>query len=313
MKRITYFLSAAVLIIVASAFVVSKTSFKNEKKAKYKWTGVWQFTRTSSGDGITNLDIKIGKNVILPNVKEYANAIFNVNNQFPGSKPWSTLAVGNLERLIPTAQNMSDQQQVAYLNEMKRLGVAVFVEIFPFKDEDVNVLIDEWLAKFKHYPNVIGLGVELEYYGKATDALAKAWDTAIKKHNPKYRLFLRHYDPEYMPPTYRGKGDLIFVDHASEGDIKDLNQGFASWANRFAPTACAFHIGYPADEDDMQGNNSSGWWKLSNPIKEWGDGILPLIKDTNQELGLIWITTKSGKTYNTSWDLTKGATLPKGK
>lgn len=304
-----------ILLGILFCFVHSFAQNKNRLNTpiRYKWSGIWQFTRTSAADGITALDIKIGKNVILSDAGKYANAIFNVNKQFPGSKPWSTLAVGNLEKLIPAAQQMTDQQQEAYLKKMNDSGVGIFIEIFPFKGDHVSGLIDRWLSKFNQYPNIIGLGIELEYYGKATDDLAKEWDITVKKHNAKYRLFLRHYDPDYMPPVYRGKGDLIFIDDASEGDIQSLNQGFANWANRFAPTACAFHIGYPADEDDMQGNNATGWWKLPNPIKDWGESILPLIKNADQELGLIWVTAKSGKTYNTPWDLTKDAKLPKRK
>jgi len=114
-----------------------------------------------------------------------------------------------------------------------------------------------------------------------------------------------------MPPTYRGKGDLIFVDFASEATVEDLSKGFASWANRFAPTACAFQIGYPADEDGMNGSNTLGWWKLKDPIKEWGKMILSQIKNPAQELGLIWVTAKSSKTYHKKWDLTKGGSVPK--
>ena len=114
-----------------------------------------------------------------------------------------------------------------------------------------------------------------------------------------------------MPPTYRGKGDMIFINTSSEAEVDALNTEFARWAAHFAPSACAFQIGYPADEDGMDGKNTTGWWKLSDPIKDWGQSLIQKIESPKQEIGLLWVCVKSGKTYNTKWDLTKGATLPK--
>jgi hypothetical protein len=308
MFKPSLFLTIIGLLAGTTAFLINENPAP--KKKQYTWTGTWHFTRTSSADGITALDIKIGKNVILADNNAYANAIYHVNNRFPGSGAWTTLAVGELSKLIPAASSLSGKEQEAYLSHMDKINVKVFIELFPFKNEDVTPQIQHWLQKYKHHKSVTGLGVELEYYGKATDSLTKTWDEQVKKQNPEYRLFLRHYDPSFMPPTYRGKGDLIFIDDASEGERGDLNKGFADWANRFAPTACAFQIGYPADEDGMNGSNATGWWKLADPIKEWGEEILPLVKDPDQQLGLIWVTVRSGKTYHQKWDLTKGAKLP---
>lgn len=301
------------LMLIVIGLLMGAKSNPTPKIKPYTWTGTWHFTRTSAADGITALDIKIGKNVLLPNNDAYLQTIYNVNNKFPGSQAWTTLAVGELTKLTPTAKSLPEKEQEAYLSTMDKMGVKVFIELFPFKKDDVGKAIDLWLSKYKHHKSVIGVGIELEYFHKATDSMAKAWDEKIKSHKASYRLFLRHYDPTYMPPSYRGKGDLLFIDDASEGTRADLNKGFAAWAKRFAPTACAFQIGYPADEDGMNGNNATGWWKLKDPIKQWGDEILALASNPNQQLGLIWVTVKSGKSYHQSWDLTKGAKLPKPK
>lgn len=286
--------------------------------ATFKWAGAWQPTRKSAGDGITKLDTKIGTFITLPDAASLANVIFNVQNKFPASTPWATWAVGDLSKATPSYTGVPDATHEAWLTYMDRLGVQIFLEIFPFKANakkgitatDIPAQIDTWLNKFKHHSCIAGLGIELEYFGKATDSAAAAWDAQVKSHKSAYRLFLRHYNPDYMPPTYRGKGDLIFINDASEGTIEELNKGFADWANRFAPTACAFQLGYPADEDGMNGSADLGWWKLQDPVKDWGQSILPLIKDPKQELGYIWVTAQSGKTYHAKWDLTKGARLP---
>ncbi|NII26562.1 hypothetical protein HB364_15850 [Pseudoflavitalea sp. X16] len=289
--------------------------------ATFKWAGAWQPTRKSAGDGVVKLDTKIGAFITLPDAAALAHVIFNVQNKFPASAPWATWAVGDLSKATPSYAGVPVETHEAWLTYMDRLGVQVFLEIFPFKANakkgttatDIPAMIDTWLNKFKHHSCVAGLGVELEYFGKATDSATAVWDARVKSHKSAYRLFLRHYNPDYMPPTYRGKGDLIFINDASEGTIEELNKGFADWANRFAPTACAFQLGYPADEDGMNGSSDLGWWKLKDPVKDWGQSILPLIKDPKQELGYIWVTAQSGKTYHAKWDLTKGARLPRLK
>ncbi|MCF0069286.1 hypothetical protein LZD49_02310 [Dyadobacter sp. CY261] len=314
MKTSKYTIATAAMalgICVICAFRVEKRPVI-PFKTTFKWTGAWQPSRISAGDGITALDIKIGKFINLPK-EQLAQVIFNVNNRFPGSQPWSTWAVSDMSGLIPSHKGLTDEEHEAYLGYMDKLGVQVFLEIFPSKKAGTSVPaeIDKLLGKFKHHRSVVGIGIDLEYYEKASDEAARIWDEKIKSHNPAYRMFIRHYSPDFMPPTYRGKGDLIFVDYASEATIDELNKGFAAWANRFAPTACAFQIGYPADEDGMNGSNTLGWWKLEDPIKEWGQMLLSELNNPGQELGLIWVTARSGKTYHQQWDLTKGATLPK--
>jgi hypothetical protein len=267
----------------------------------------------SAADGITELDTKIGRFITLPDRKSHLNLINNIHKRFPDSKPWTTWTVGDLSHAIPAGHGLTDTQHEEYLSFLDQQQVTVFLEVFPFKANDKQGIpavdagteIDKWLGKFKHHKSIAGVGIELEYFGKATDSLAAVWDKAIKKHNPKFRMFLRHYSQDFMPPSYRGNGDLIFICDASEGAISDLNKGFAAWANHFSPTACAFQIGYPADEDGMNGSKELGWWRLKDPIKDWGGQILPLIKNRDQELGLIWVTAKSGKSYNKGWDLTR--------
>ncbi|RAW01651.1 hypothetical protein [Pseudochryseolinea flava] len=307
--KILFTAAIVVGITMLSAFVFDSRISQN--KTTYRWTGAWMPMRISAADGVTALDTKIGHFTHLDKKQSYLNAVSNIHKKFPTSQPWVTWTVSDLARAIPVGQNLSDAQHDQYLSAMDEHKVAVFLEVFPIKGDKANSAvdavaeIDKWLRKLKHHTSIVGVGVELEYFGKATDSLAAVWDRRIKQHNPKYRMFLRHYSKDFMPPTYRGAGDLIFVCDASEASIADLNNGFANWANHFAPTACAFQIGYPADEDGMDGSNKTGWWRLKDPVRDWGSAILPLIKDEKQELGLIWVTAKSGKSYHKDWDLTK--------
>jgi len=284
-------------ILVFSAAIASA--------AGLKWTGARVPSKISAGDGITKLGTKIGTFLTPTNAEAVAQTVLNVNHRLPGTRPWMTLAVGTLPEATPIAPGVTEQ----ILARMDDLGVDVFLEIYPRKTNDVPALIDEWLGKFKQHGAVKGFCVDLEYYKAVTDDAAKAWDDKVKSYDAGYRLALKHWEQNFMPPTYRGKGDLIFIDTSSEASIDELNGGFVNWANHFAPTAVGFQFGYPADEDGMNGSNTNGWWKLKDPIKDWTDLLVSKINDPTQELGILWVTVRSGKSYNTDWDLTKGAKL----
>ena len=271
--------------------------------AEYKWAGMRNPCKLSAEDGLNEKQLgkKIGTFIALRDNDEWNAAIFNVSAKFPTAKPWATWAVGELK----DATALPDDVHEAYLTDLDARGVQIYIEVWP-SGKDVNQLIDTYLAKFKHHSCVAGFSVDLEYHKpKLDDATAKMWDERIKAVSPKYRLMLKHWEIARMPPTYRGKGDLIFVDDSSEASMEELNEGFAKWADHFAPSAVAFQIGYPADEDGMDGKRTSGWSTLKDPIKEWGDALLAKMKNPNQEVGLIWVCARSGKSYNQGWDLTK--------
>ena len=306
MKRLVL-LAAIVLLCGSITAAAAETS--------YTWTGMRNPCKEIGEDGLSEkqLSKKIGTFITLQGKSEWAQAIFNVNNKFPGSRPWVTWAVGDLKDATP----LTLEQHEEYLAHMDALGVDVFLEVWP-SGKDVVDLIDTWLPRLKHHPCVKGFGVDLEYYKpNVDDAVARMWDQRIKSHGNDYRLLLKHWEQSYMPATYRGgvmgdgKRDLIFINTSCEAPIDALNKEFAQWADHFAPAAVAFQIGYPADEDGMDGSNKKGWWRLDDPIKQWGDQLRAMIKNRDQEIGLLWVTAKSGKSYNAKWDLTKGAKVPK--
>src|SRR5687768_362679 len=84
--------------------------------AKYKWTGMRAPCKVSAEDGLNEkqLSRKIGKFLVLENKEQWAQVIYNVNNRFPGSRPWVTWAVGELKG----ATQISDEAHEAYLAHM---------------------------------------------------------------------------------------------------------------------------------------------------------------------------------------------------
>ena len=302
-------MARSILSILAFAFLALPAG--TALAATYEWTGVRNPGKVSAEDGLNEKQLgrKIGRFITLQSKEEWAQVIFNVNNRFPGSRPWVTWAVGELKGATP----LTDEVHEAYLTHMDQLGVDVFLEVWP-SGKDVPTLIDTHLSSYKHHKCIAGFGVDLEYHKRVDDAMAKDWDQRIKAHNPSYRLFLKHWELSYMPPTYRGvagdKAGPIFINMSSEATIEALNKEFVEWASHFAPSAVAFQIGYPTEEDGMDGKGTAGWWKLKDPIKDWGDALLAGIKTQDQEIGLLWVCVKSGKSYNAKWDLTSGARLP---
>ena len=77
---------------------------------------------------------------------------------------------------------------------MDKLGVAVFLELSPNRDDDVPAALAAWLDKLKHHPCVKGAGVDLEFYRRIDDATAQEWDEHVKAVKPEYRLFLKHWE-----------------------------------------------------------------------------------------------------------------------
>lgn len=129
------------------------------------------------------------------------------------------------------------------------------------------------------------IGVDVEW-NKSTDpdggepvsdAEARAWLAAARSHNPQYRLFLKHWLPEKMPPTVRD--GLLFVDDSQVLPSLDaMVDEFAVWGKTFAPAPVAFQFGYPSDRP---------WWsRLGDPPKDIGARILQAVPNT---AGLFWV------------------------
>jgi hypothetical protein len=142
-------------------------------------------------------------------------------------------------------------------------GFQVWLQVEP-GNASVDELIDIVLDQFKQHPSVVGFGIDVEWYKSTkgpegqpiTDEEAKRWVAAIRKHNPNYRLFLKHWEKEWMPPTERD--GIFFVDDSQEFESFDaLVNEFTDWGKTFAPSPVGFQYGYPADKP---------WWKnLSDP------------------------------------------------
>jgi hypothetical protein len=173
-----------------------------------------------------------------------------------------------------------------FLSHFDKAGIKVFLQVEP-ANADMETLIDLVLSRYRHHECVIGFGVDVEWNKEAdkpgwgvevNDAMARKWEARVKSYNSAYRMFLKHWDVRWMPPTYRG--DIVFVDDGQEFEnFEEMTDKFPNvWAKTFYPNTVFFQIGYNSDKP---------WWsKLPTPPKTMAEALSERIK---QDIGIIWV------------------------
>lgn len=170
------------------------------------------------------------------------------------------------------------------LDLFDRHGFRVWLQVEP-GHAPVEDLIHIVLERYSHHPSVVGFGVDVEWYestekpeGKpVTDAEARSWLAAVREHDPDYRLFLKHWLIDKMPPTVR-EGLLFIDDSQILPSLEAMVDEFAEWGRAFAPAPVGFQYGYPSDRP---------WWsKLEDPPRDVGQAILDRVPNTE---GLYWV------------------------
>jgi hypothetical protein len=183
--------------------------------------------------------------------------------------------------LITAAQE--DHNQAA-LELFDRHGFRVWLQVEP-GHAPVEELIHLVLERYGGHPSVVGFGIDVEWYesterpeGKpVTDAEAAAWLAAIRSHDPRFRLFLKHWEAAKLPPTLRD--GLLFIDDSQILPSLDaMVAEFAEWGRSFAPAPVAFQFGYPSDRP---------WWRqFDDPPRDIGRAIVAAVPNA---AGLYWV------------------------
>jgi hypothetical protein len=233
-----------------------------------------------------------------PGPQYWARVAKEMSARFPGSHPEAIWIIGKVngrgtELPFPVPKDVGDplitgsdqvDKNEAVLNLFDELNFRVWLQVEP-RFASPEKMIHLVLQRYQHHRCVIGIGIDVEW-NKSTnpdagdpvsDAEARAWLAAARTHNPNYRLFLKHWLPEKMPPTVRD--GLLFVDDSQILPSLDaMVDEFAQWGKAFAPAPVAFQFGYPSDRP---------WWiKLNDPPKEIGDRILKVVPNTQ---ALFWV------------------------
>ena len=163
-------------------------------------------------------------------------------------------------------------------------GIRVWLQVEPASC-DVPMLIDLVYLQYGHHPSVIGFGVDDEWYRKdierngksITDAEASAWVAKTRTKDPADLVFLKHWLPEKMPPTYRD--GLVFIDDSQgHGSLSNMVSEFKVWGQTFAPSPVGYQYGYQSDKS---------WWSaLPDPPRNIGNSLLAEIPNTRD---LAWV------------------------
>jgi len=230
-----------------------------------------------------------------PGVEYWVHVGQEMANRFPGSTPeviWIVSVLegrgtrltfpGNNEDSYITFSNVDENQ--AALTLFDQLGFRVWLQVEP-GDAPVEKLFDLILERYANHPCVVGVGVDVEWHhsflkpegSSVSDEEAASWLKAAQAHGEQYRLFLKHWETDMLPPSIRE--GLLFVDDSQMFDSLDkMVAEFTEWGKYFSPAPVAFQFGYPADRN---------WWgKFADPPKSIGEAILKAVSNTS---GLFWV------------------------
>jgi hypothetical protein len=216
--------------------------------------------------------------------------------KFPGAKPEAVWIVSRLKGRgtemsfpvppggDPLITGMPEDISEPVLRLFDRLGYRVWLQTEPGwapVDQAFHVMLD----RYGHHKCVIGVGVDVEWHRSndpdlgdpVTDEMARTWLAAARSHDPSYRMFLKHFREDVMPPTVRD--GILFVDDSQIFTSLDhMVDEFAKWGRTFAPAPVGFQYGYQTDKP---------WWgPMRDPVNEIGDRILAATPNTEM---LIWV------------------------
>jgi hypothetical protein len=216
--------------------------------------------------------------------------------KFPGAKPEAIWIVSRLRGRgtemsfpvppggDPLITGMPEDISEPVLQLFDELGYRVWLQTEPGwapVDKAFHVMLD----RYGRHKCVIGVGVDIEWHRSnnpdlgdpVTDEMARTWLAAARSHNPSYRMFLKHFREDVMPPTVRD--GIVFVDDSQIFKSADeMIEAFARWGKTFAPAPVGFQYGHQSDQP---------WWRrMKDPVKEIGDRILAATPNTET---LIWV------------------------
>ncbi len=231
-----------------------------------------------------------------PGPEYWARTGTEIAAKFPGAKPEAIWIVSRLKGRgtemsfpvppggDPLITGMPEDISEPVLRLFDRLGYRVWLQTEPGwapVDQAFHVMLD----RYGHHTCVIGVGVDVEWHRSnnpdlgdpVTDEMARTWLAAARSHNPSYRIFLKHFREDVMPPTVRD--GILFVDDSQIFTSLDhMVDEFAKWGRTFAPAPVGFQFGYQTDKP---------WWgPMRDPVKEIGDRILAATPNTEM---LIWV------------------------
>jgi hypothetical protein len=289
--------------------VSDKAGNKAEKTRSVKVVGenISNITYAGCRESITGTTNSWSNMSLFPNPEEWEYMLKNMSGFYGGNATPSALWIvgemgqdscchlcfpsdGNNHKYMTFESRDFFESSLAHFDTT---GVKVFLQVEP-GFASITELIDVIMARYGNHVCIAGFGIDMEWYESVnwndtngedhysyiSDADAQAWEAKIKSFNSSYRLYLKHWLTDFMPPTY--KGDIIFVNDAQGFSyLQLLVSKFVSWADTYAPNPVMFQIGYDRDKT---------WWQnYENPPLTVGKAIAEAITNANQKVGIFWV------------------------
>jgi len=241
-----------------------------------------------------------GFNRKFPSPDEAANVILNVARKLE-STPSAVWLVGTIQdngfcklEFPASGKNISSlksDRHENYLSKFDEIGAKIFLQV-EAGNADMKTLIDLVMKQYGHHKCVVGFGIDVEWYPSdgttncsddgrkipLDKKQALELDKHLKKYGKNYRLFVKHWEPQFL-----GDGpvsDIIYISDSQDlGDINSMVDEFAWWAEKFAPNDVGFQFGYNSDK--------SWWGPMDDPISQITNALKSKIK--NQKVHIYWV------------------------
>ena len=179
------------------------------------------------------------------------------------------------------------------LTTYDRRGVKAIVQI-ESGNADVLSCLNIAHLQFGHHPCIIGYGIDAEWYFTREskdntglplrDEEVKRWVQKILSFDPRYTLFLKHWKPDHMPPTYRHPNLWFLSDSQDFPSLEKLLDDLRSWDDAHKDHVVGYQYGYEADRR---------WWmQMRHPPADISRAILRDIPNTRF---LFWVDSTADK------------------
>ncbi len=155
-------------------------------------------------------------------------------------------------------------------------------------NSDISNALEVVFKKFGHHPSVLGFGIDAEWYFykesknktgiPISDVEAERWVQKVLSFGQEYTLFIKHWKPDNLPPTFRHKNLWFLSDSQDFNSMDDILTEFRKWGEHYKNSSVGFQFGYIRDKR---------WWKkIRYPGKIISEKIINNIPNVKY---LFWV------------------------
>ena len=148
-----------------------------------------------------------------------------------------------------------DRDHERSLEAYDAAGVKAILQVEP-GSADIGLCLDIVHAALGSHPCVIGYGIDAEWYrprwnpGRwgqpVSDFEAQQWTEQVARYGRGLSLFIKHWRPSQLPPSYRNPNLWFLCDSQRFSTADALLHDYRQW-NDAAGATTGYQMGYPSD------------------------------------------------------------------